>query len=420
MNLSEPPSDREVVVERLGGLGDGIARLDGSDVYIPFGLPGERWRLGEGGRAFQRLTDSPDRVAPPCPHFGLCGGCSMQHVSAEAYAGWKRSLVVDALERVGIAVQVDGLRTVPAASRRRAVLTGALQAGGAVVGFHMARDHAVVDVPECRILQPEIVAALPMLQRLSRRLGGNGKTIRLTVLSTLTSLDVTVEGEKLPLTLSTNAELAELANEACWARLTVGGREIVTRNRPELEIGGVRVIPPPGAFVQAVAEAEAIMQDCVVAALGRSRNVADLYAGLGTLTFPIARTAQVLAVDSDAAALAALEQAERHARGLKPIVTRRRDLLREPLARKELEPFDCVVFDPPRAGAKAQAEMLAGSLVPLVVAVSCSPATLARDLAILQDGGFVIERVTPIDQFVFTSHVEAVAIARRPGRRRRG
>jgi 23S rRNA (uracil1939-C5)-methyltransferase len=284
----------------------------------------------------------------------------------------------------------------------------------------MARDHAVVDVPECRILQPEIVAALPMLQRLSRRLGGNGKTIRLTVLSTLTSLDVTVEGEKLPLTLSTNAELAELANEACWARLTVGGREIVTRNRPELEIGGVRVIPPPGAFVQAVAEAEAIMQDCVVAALGRSRNVADLYAGLGTLTFPIARTAQVLAVDSDAAALAALEQAERHARGLKPIVTRRRDLLREPLARKELEPFDCVVFDPPRAGAKAQAEMLAGSQVPLVVAVSCSPATLARDLAILQDGGFVIERVTPIDQFVFTSHVEAVAIARRPGRRRRG
>lgn len=405
----------DVVVERLGGRGDGVAHIDGGDVYVPFGLPGETWRLVDG-QPPQRLSDSPERVVPPCSHFGQCGGCSMQHVKASIYAAWKRDLVVEALGRHGIEATVDELWSVQASSRRRAVLTGAVGAEDTVVGFHRARDHAVVDVPDCRILRAEIIAALPALRGLVRRLGGSGATVRLGVLVTASGLDVSADGHGAGSSATTSAALAELAKDAGWARLTVDGREIVCCSRPEIELGGVRVVPPPGVFVQAVAEAEAVMQDCVATAAGRVRQVADLFAGVGTFTFQLARKARVLAVDSDRAALSALEQAKRHAQGLKPIETRQRDLLREPLARKELEPFDCVVFDPPRAGAKAQAEMLARSRVPLVVAVSCNPATLARDLAILQNGGYVIDRVRPIDQFFYSAHVEAVAVARRPKR----
>jgi 23S rRNA (uracil1939-C5)-methyltransferase len=410
-------SDREVVLTHLGGRGDGIARVDGGDVYIPFGLPGERWKL-HGQEPAERLSDSPDRMPPDCPHFGVCGGCAMQHAKAETYTAWKRGIVIDALARHGIETQVEALYSVPEGSRRRAVLTGQVQSGHkAVVGFHRTRDHTVVDVRDCIVLRPEIVAALPELRRLTRTLATDGTALRFNVLASLTGLDVSVDGVDRKLPASARAELAGVAENARWARLSIGGEGIVCRRAPELDFGGIRVVPPAGTFVQAVAEAETFMQRCVVAAAIGARHIADLFAGIGTLTFPLSRSARVLAVDSDGAALAALEQAKRHAKAIKPVETRRRDLLREPLARKELEPYDCVVFDPPRAGAKAQAEMLARSKVPVVVAVSCNPATLARDLAILQDGGYVIDRATPIDQFLYSAHVEVVATLKKSRKR---
>jgi 23S rRNA (uracil1939-C5)-methyltransferase len=230
---------------------------------------------------------------------------------------------------------------------------------------------------------------------------------------------VCVDGFDREITIALRSELAMLAEQAGWARLTASGQEIVVRHLPQLVEGDVRVVPPPGAFVQAAGEAERVMQEIATRAATGAKRVLDLFAGIGTLTFPLARAARVLAVDSDRAALEALEAAVRGAQGLKPVEVRQRDLLLEPFARKELEPFDCVVFDPPRAGAKAQAEMIAKSVVPVVVAVSCNPATLARDLRCLVDGGYTIEKVVPVDQFVFSHHVEVIVVLRREKTRKR-
>jgi 23S rRNA (uracil1939-C5)-methyltransferase len=218
--------------------------------------------------------------------------------------------------------------------------------------------------------------------------------------------------------------LARIATQHGLARVTVDGEVLVELVRPRLRMGEADLAVPPGAFVQAVRQSEEMMRDLAVAALdsapGHSGRMADLFCGVGTFTLALARRDRVLAVDSDAAAVAALTGAARHSQGLKPIEAKVRDLFREPLTARELEPFDAVVLDPPRAGAQAQARELARSGIATVVAVSCDPGTLARDAQILTDGGYAIASVTPIDQFVYAAHVETVAVLRKQAPSRRG
>jgi 23S rRNA (uracil1939-C5)-methyltransferase len=203
--------------------------------------------------------------------------------------------------------------------------------------------------------------------------------------------------------------LAKLAEDLHLARLTVAGEIIVVRAPPHITLDGVAVEVPQSIFLQAVPEAERLLIELVVAALPKKvRRVADLFCGVGTFAFALARRAQVLALDSDKRAIAALTAAARHAPGLKPIEARVRDLFRDPMSARELDGFDCIVLDPPRAGAEDQARRLAKSKVPAVIAVSCAPATLARDARILIDGGYRMGPVTPVDQFLFSPHVEAV------------
>jgi 23S rRNA (uracil1939-C5)-methyltransferase len=240
-----------------------------------------------------------------------------------------------------------------------------------------------------------------------------GEEGRLTVTATPAGLDVALDSEGAAASVPAAARLTALATKNGIARVTLNGEPTVLLAEPALTFGGVRVALPADAFVQAAPPAETLMTDLVVAAEGKAKHVADLFCGLGTFTFPLARKARVLAIDGNRTALAALRDAALHAQGIKSVETKVRDLMREPLSRKELEPFGAVVLDPPRAGAKAQAEALAKSKVPVVVAVSCNPATLARDARILVDGGYKIERVTPVDQFVFSAQVEAVAVLRR-------
>jgi 23S rRNA (uracil1939-C5)-methyltransferase len=185
------------------------------------------------------------------------------------------------------------------------------------------------------------------------------------------------------------------------------------RAAPTLSIAGIAVSPPPAAFLQAACEAETVLQELVVAGVGKARQVADLFSGLGTFALALASKARVLAIDGERPLIEALAEAHRRAQGLKPVTTRVRDLYLDPLSPRELDGFDAVVFDPPRAGAKTQAEAIARSKVKTVVAVSCNPATLARDLRILIDSGYRLARVTPVDQFLFTPHLEAVAVLRR-------
>jgi 23S rRNA (uracil1939-C5)-methyltransferase len=194
----------------------------------------------------------------------------------------------------------------------------------------------------------------------------------------------------------------------------VGGEAIVAAGKPVVTIGGVAVEIEPGLFLQAVPQAERLIADLCVKALPKSvKTAADLFSGVGTLAIPLARRASVSAYDSDKRAIAALANAVRHAQGLKPLTAVVRDLFRDPLSARELGSFDAVVFDPPRAGAAEQAERLAKSKVPLVIAVSCNPATLARDARMLIDGGLRMGPVTPIDQFLYSAHVEALAVFRR-------
>ena len=402
---------QEVDIARLGAQGDGIADTADGPRYVPFALPGERVRVSGPGFPELLSAPNPERREPPCRHFGTCGGCVAQHMSEPLYESWKRGIVVEALRQHGLDVEVAPLRRVAPGSRRRAVLTARRERGAIILGYHRRRSHDLFAVEECPVLQPAIVSRLAGLRAIATQLVG--REIRLTLLATPAGLDVTANGAGARPDARASAELARLAAGHGIARICVDGGTIVEHARPALTMGGAGVEPPPGAFVQAVAEAETEMVRLVVTAAAKAKRVADLFCGIGTFTFPLARRARVLAVDDNEEAVGALAVAARHAQGLKPIETKVRDLFRIPLSPKEVEGFDAVVLDPARSGAEAQARQLARSRVPVAICVSCNPGTLARDARILLDGGYVLESVTPIDQFLFSAHVEAIAVFRR-------
>ena len=410
--MTDPVRDRVVEVTRLGAQGDGVAETPGGAVYLPFALPGERWRIADG-RPAERLTASSHRQQPLCRHFGQCGGCVAQHMTPELYRSWKEAVLVNAFAHRGIEVTPRPMRLVAAQSRRRAFFGVARRGDEVVLGFREEGRHALVDLAECPVLDPAITTALPLLRELARMALPPEAGGRLIVTRAQGGLDVAIENGSTRLAPEARADLARRAAAARVQRLTVFGDVVYMEQTPWLTLGGVRVELPAGAFLQAVPEAEAAMIELVTQAVCRAKSVADLFSGLGTFTFPVARKARVLAVDSERRSLEALEKAARGATGLKPITTRIRDLMREPLSRGELEGFDAVLLDPPRAGAKAQAESLARSRVPTVVMVSCNPATAGRDARILIDGGYRLESLTPIDQFLYSAHLELVAVFRR-------
>lgn len=404
---------RDVEIARIGARGDGVGMLDGEAVYVPFALPGERWRIVAEGTT--RIADGPlGRADPLCRHFLRCGGCVAQHMPADVYRDWKRGLVVEAFRHRGIEADVQPLVTVGAASRRRAVFGAAVKGGAVLLGFREEATHTLVDLAECPVLDPAIVAAFPGLRTLARRVLRDGETGRLIVTKLDHGLDVAVGAARTRFSPDERTGLAGLAREMGLLRLSIGDEPIVVAGPPTVTIAGAAIRVEPGVFLQAVPEAEqALATLCVAALPKRTKSIVDLFSGVGTLALPLARRAAVSAFDGDRRAIAALTDAVRHAQGLKPVTARVRDLFREPLSARELSGFDAAVFDPPRAGGAAQAERLAASKVPVVVAVSCNPATLARDARTLIDGGYRMGQVTPVDQFVYSAHVEAVAVFRR-------
>jgi len=402
----------EVEIGSLGAQGDGIAEGPDGPLFVPFSLPGERVSIAvepDGKRA--TLLDvqaaAPERIEPVCPHFGTCGGCALQHLEEGAYLRWKREQVVQALRSRGLEADVEPVRPVPLGSRRRAIFTLGRTKQGLFLGYRRARSPDLIDIEVCPILSPGIVARLPKLKTALAPLLGNKREVRVGVTETLSGLDLVVEGVR-----PKQAALAGLARQASSlgvARVTVDGDSLLPGAPPKMRFGLAEVRLPPGAFLQASAAAEAVMTELVTEGVGGAKRLADLFAGLGTFTFALARTAAVDAFEADEAALAALAEAVRHTPKLKPVRCVPRDLFRSPLGGKELDRYDAVVFDPPRAGAAAQAEQLAKSKVKRLVAVSCNPGTLARDLRILVDGGYRITRIVPVDQFLFSAHVEVVA-----------
>jgi 23S rRNA (uracil1939-C5)-methyltransferase len=395
----------------LGARGDGVTLAEGERHFVAFALPGERVRPKAEGLPDILSDPSPDRRPPVCRHFGTCGGCAAQHMSDALYARWKRGNVVAAFNQRGLAPEIAPLVPVPPGSRRRAVLTARRVQGRVTLGFHRHGSHNLVDIAECPVMRPAIVNGLPALRAISAALPA--VDLRLTVLAARTYLDVAIEGVRTRIVGATATELARIASANGIARLTIAGEAMIERAPVTLPIGGLETVVPPGIFVQAVEEAEAELVLRVATATHGARRIADLFCGSGTFALTLAKGARIAAIDSDARAIAALNAAVRSRQGIKPIEATVRDLFREPLSCKELDGLDAVVFDPQRAGAMKQAEQLARSKVATIVAVSCDAGTLARDVRILVDGGYAIESVTPIDQFLYSAHVEIVAVLRR-------
>ncbi|TPI38604.1 class I SAM-dependent RNA methyltransferase [Mesorhizobium sp. B3-1-9] len=407
-------------IARLGSQGDGIANAEGGEVFIPFTLPGETVtaaRQRDRATLMSVLEASPFRIDPACRHFTECGGCALQHFEAEAYRQWKREKVVQALKAKGIACEIAALVPCAPHTRRRVTFSARRTDAGMLLGFVRALSSEIIPIEECPISLPAIVSALDKLRALAGLVCATPKAFHMTVTVTASGLDIAVHDPgKLgdhQRRIASNFVMAE-----GLARLSVDGEIVVEPKKPVVQFGSVAVALPPGAFLQATEAAEQALADLVGQHLSRARKVADLFAGCGSFALRLGVKSEVHAVEGDAPALAALDRAFRFAGGLKRVTSERRDLFRRPLTFKELNAFDGVVFDPPRAGAEDQSKQIARSDVPLVAAVSCNPVTLARDLRILIDGGYTLKSATPIDQFLWSPHVEAVAFLEKPKRRR--
>ena len=404
-----------LVIDRLGSRGEGIANTTAGPRYVPYTLPGEAIEADpwpghpDRGHLIKVDVASPDRIAPVCPHFGICGGCALQHLATERYRDWKRGLLVDALAQAGLNAPVDDLLDAHGEGRRRAVFHARRGTRDVLeVGFAALKAHHVVAIDRCPILAPELDGAIETAWAVAEALGGTRKPLDIQVTATANGLDIDVRGSG-PLPPARTAELAKIAERRRVARLTRHGEIVAQRSSPSLKIGRANVVLPPGAFLQATAAGEAALARLVESHCAGTRKVADLFCGVGPFALRLAESARVIAADSDADAIAALAAAARGTQGLKPIEAQARDLFRRPFAAAELKGLDAVVFDPPRQGAQAQASALAAAAVPIVVAVSCNPATFARDARILIDGGYRLIRVTPVDQFLYSAHVELVA-----------
>lgn len=427
----DPLADRnletvELVPAAMGGQGDAIAEWQGRRVFVPLALPGERVRAtlqpaAAGDYLATRmdiLEASPDRTTPPCGHFGTCGGCALQHWAEPAYRAWKLDLVRQALGHRGLALpaRVDQV-FVPHATRRRAEFAAAKRNGSVMVGFHAARSDAIVDQHECPILAPALAALVQPLRTALQEVLREGVAVDVLATETATGLDLLVSGAAAPDPVR-RAALARFAAQHAIARIGWQAKRgtpepIVLLRSPQVRFGEVLVDLPMPSFLQPSAEGEAALKSAVLAAIGKARRIAELHAGCGTFTFDLARIGKVHAVEGSRPSLNALDHAAKRAQLNHRIATEARDLERAPLTFQELKNFDAVVFDPPRAGAKAQSEVLAKSRVPGVIAISCNPATFARDARALVDGGYELTAMTVIDQFIWSPHVELVAAFRK-------
>ncbi len=403
-----------LVIDRLGHRGDGIADRPDGPIYVPGTLPGETVEvenvLGHPDRRHLLNVEIPsaERIAPICPHFGVCGGCAVQHWDAAAYRAWKRDLVVAALRQTGIAAPVADLIDAHGEGRRRVVFHARRGTHDVLeVGFSASRAHQVVPIDRGPVWAKSLDGALKAAWAIAEMLVPANKPLDIQATATDAGLDIDVRGSG-PLTSSFMTALARVAATHGLARLTRHGELIAQQRTPTVRIGAAIVPLPPAAFMQATAAGEAALARLVLSSCAGAATVADLFAGIGPFALRLADHARIVAVDDDAAAIAALKRAAATTAGLKPIEAEVRDLLRRPLMAAELSRFNAIVFDPPRQGAQAQARELAASGVPVIVAVSCNPATFARDASELVRGGYRLVEVTPVDQFRYSAHVEMV------------
>ncbi|MCP5039224.1 MAG: class I SAM-dependent RNA methyltransferase [Rhodobacteraceae bacterium] len=400
---------KTVTIERLGHHGDGIAP---GPIYVPRALPGEVVTgqvENDRMNAPKILTPVSERVRPPCRHYKNCGGCSLQHAADGFVEGWKKGVVETALRAQGLPAPMRQFHTSPPQSRRRATIAARRLKKGAQVGFHGIRTDTICEIDECQLLRPELLEMLPLVRDLA--IMGVSRKGRLAVTLTLLDdgMDVAVNGGR-PMTPALYSEIAELsAKSGKVARLSWEGETVAAFSTAQVSFGPAKVCPPPGSFLQATLEGEKALVSAVTQAAGSAKTIADLFAGCGTFALPLAANAMVHAVEGSKEMLAALSAGWRGAKGLKTVSTEARDLFQRPLLTDELNRYGAVVVDPPRAGAEAQMAEIAKAHVPVIVMVSCNPATFARDAKVLIDSGYSNAWIDIVDQFRWSSHIELVA-----------
>ena len=389
-------------VVRIAAKGDGVT-AEGR--HVPFGVP------GDVVQADGMLAHGPHHVEPPCRHFPQCGGCQLQQADEAALAQFVTERVLYAVEGQGIAIgALLPTHLSPPRSRRRATLHGLKTSHGAVLGFREAGSHRVVDMRECHVLRPELFALVEPLRKLVARWGGKAPV---DVALTLTGqgVDCTLSGIAID-GLGPTEALLDFAREHDLARISLDqgyGAEMLWEPEPvTVTLAGVPVGLPPGAFLQATADGEAMLIRDAINFLCETKLVADLFSGLGTFAFALAPTAKMLAVEAARDAHLACKAAAAAAR--LPVHALHRDLFRNPLQPDELSRFDAALLDPPRAGARDQVAAIAASGLARVAYISCNPSSWARDAKTLADAGFRLEKLRPVGQFRWSTHVELTSV----------
>jgi 23S rRNA (uracil1939-C5)-methyltransferase len=391
-------------IQSLGHKGEGIAHLDGERIFVPLALPGEEVALtreGERGVLAEVLKPSADRIAPFCPHYGACGGCQLQHVGREAYTAFKTSLVETPLFHAGIEAKVEKFIHAGGAGRRRATLHARKDAAG----YMRLKSHDLLDLDICPILVPALAPAADIARAIGAMIG----PCDVSFTATDTGIDVSIKSAVKGLK---GDRLIPLGNRFRLARLAFNGEMLFLSQMPRVTMGRGSVELPIGSFLQATGEAENVLAEYVTEAVGKAKSVADLFCGVGPFALRLAEKSTVVAADSDKPAVLALDKAVRHAKGLKAVTAKSRDLFRDPLTRFELN-YDAVVLDPPRAGAEAQVKEIAASKLGHVVMVACDARSFARDAAILIKAGFKLSNLVAVDQFTYATHIEIAATFRR-------
>lgn len=399
-------------ISRLGHQGDGVA--DGP-LFAPRTLPGETVSgLADGNRLTEIRIETPSeqRVQPPCRHYKSCGGCQLQHASDGFVAEWKTEVVRNALLAQGLETEFRPIHTSPPHSRRRATLAVRRTKKGAMAGFHGQASGVITEIPDCQLLEPALMAAIPVAEALAMVGASRKAPLAVTVTSSDVGLDMMVKNGK-PLDGPLRIELAQLAEKHRIARLTWEDEPVAMEQPPTQSFGAAHVCPPAGAFLQATRDGEQALLDGVLEITAGAKRIVDLFAGCGTFSLPLAQRAEVHAVEGEREMVAALDAGWRKAKGLKKVTTEARDLFRNPLLPEDLNPFgaafDAAVIDPPRAGAEAQTAQLARARTPVIAYVSCNPVSFARDAKALVSAGYSLDWVQVVDQFRWSAHTELVA-----------
>lgn len=408
--------EHSLKITDMGANGDGIARLEsGEVVFVPFAAKGDLVLADvvkdtDGqmrGKINSISVKSPDRTEPPCRHFGICGGCSLQHLNESAYQEFKKTQVRSALERQGIDVpeNFEGV-FIPHATRRRANFACRVNKGKAIIGFHERRSANIRDVPDCLLISDGVRRVMESLRPFLPDIIGEGQKADILIQCIEGQSEIGITGKTAPGWEAQQA-LSDFLRASGASRISIRARdheayEMLLEEKPYFKrFDSLVVNLAPGSFLQPSDEGERALSKCVMDGAGDAIRIADLFCGNGTFTGSL-MDRDIMAADSAAAAVASLKAA-----GIKAEV---RNLFKEPYAAFDLEDRGCVILDPPRAGANAQVKILAETNVPKIVYVSCSPQSFAKDAADLIKGGYVLNKLTLVDQFIWSSHTEIVGV----------